>query len=69
MEDSNNNQNIYKLTPKTLFEISETIAPRCICVLPHETNKKMQRFVVGTHKRIEIWECKKGEMVNAFKSE
>lgn len=69
MDTHGNISNVYNLTPKTLFEVAETILPRCMCVLPHEPKKKMQRFVIGTQRQIEIWECKKGEMVNYFKSQ
>ena len=43
MEDTTKGgiSNIYNLTPKTLFELSETIALKCMCVLPHEPKKKM----------------------------
>ena len=62
MEGSSTTQNVYNLAVKTLFELSETVSARCLCVLPFEKNKKTQRFVVGSQNHIEIWECKKGEM-------
>ena len=65
----NKNQNIYNLTPNTLFEVAETIMPRCLCVLPPEPKRKLQRFVIGTQRQIEIWECKKGEMINQLRTE
>lgn len=65
----NNNQNIYNLTPNTLFEVAETILPRCLCVMPLEPKRKLQRFVLGTQRQIEMWECKKGEMVNVLKTD
>lgn len=65
----NNNQNIYNLTPNTLFEVAETILPRCLCVMPLEPKRKLQRFVLGTQRQIEMWECKKGEMVNVLRTD
>jgi hypothetical protein len=61
--------NIYDLQVKTLFEVNSSISLNCLKVLPHEPKRKLQKFAVGSQKYLEIWECKKGEMVNAFKSE
>lgn len=41
---------IYNLTPNTLFEVAETILPRCLCVMPLEPKRKLQRFVIGTQR-------------------
>ena len=61
--------NIYDLhLTKPLIDVSHTIAQGCIKVLPFEPKRKLQKFVIGSQKNIEFWECKKGEMVNSFKS-
>jgi uncharacterized protein with WD repeat len=49
--------------------VNSSIAGDCLKVLPHEPKRKLQKFVVGSKNYLEIWECKKGEMVNSFKSE
>lgn len=61
-------QNIYNLTAKTLFQLSDTVATNCLQVMPLEPKRKLQKFCVGSQKFVEIWECKKG-MQNVFKSE
>ena len=61
--------NTYGLQLKHLFDVNSSIASDCIKVLPMEPKRKLQKFVVGTQKYLEIWECKKGEMINSFRSE
>jgi hypothetical protein len=61
--------NHYGLQVKTLFDVGSSIAQDCVKVLPMEPKRKLQKFVIGTQKYLEIWECKKGEMINSFKSE
>ena len=61
--------NNYDLQLKTLFELDGSIGSNCLKILPLEPKRKLQKFVVGSQKYMEIWECKKGEMINSFKSE
>jgi hypothetical protein len=61
--------NLYDLQIKTLFNVNESISGDCLKVLPLEPKRKLQKFAIGSTKYLEIWECKKGEMINSFKSE
>ena len=60
--------NNYDLQIKQLFEVEGSIASNCLKILPLEPKRKFQKFVVGSQQIIDIWECKKGEISNSFKS-